>query len=101
MTLRRPCQPSPGTTSTPVRVCPGTWHTGELRLDMTKLAGDRSECRPQGTFEMSTAGTDRARPGRCSLLKLVVAITLAGEFFVAQTAAGQTAGAAPPPALPK
>lgn len=42
-----------------------------------------------------------ARPGRCPLLKLGVPMTLAGAFFLAQLAAGQTAGAARPTALSK
>jgi tetratricopeptide (TPR) repeat protein len=68
---------------------------------MTELAGDRSDCKPKGAFEMSAAGTDRARLGKYALLKLIVVITMLGAFCLAQSAAGQTAGSAHPTTLPK
>jgi tetratricopeptide (TPR) repeat protein len=52
---------------------------------------------------MSAARTERARPGRCSQLRLSVLITLASTFSVAawNAAPGQAAPAARPLALPK
>src|SRR5437879_4584528 len=52
---------------------------------------------------MLAAPTERARPGRYSLLKVSVLMTLAGTLSVASqnAAAGQAAPVAHPPGLPK